>query len=85
MDLVIGHKLNRSIGKDPDQSRRMALEKSPPSTILVNLRTSTERPAPAPGILLEVRVRGLEEDLDSVQRRNDCLGLMGERVSVSIP
>jgi len=66
VNLVICHKLYRGIGKDPDQSRRMALEKCPTSTVLVNLRTGTERSAPTPGILLKVRIRGLEEDLDSV-------------------
>lgn len=66
VNLVIGHKLNRRIGKDPDQSRRMALEKSQNSTLPVNLRTGTKRSTPCPGILLEVRVRGLEEDLDPV-------------------
>jgi len=75
VNLVIGHELNRSIGKDPDQGRRMALEESPTSALLVNLCTGTKRPAPTPGILLEVRVRGLKKDFDSVQRRNDRLGL----------
>ena len=28
------------------------------------------------GIFLEVRIGCLEEDLDSVERRDDCLGLM---------
>ena len=82
VNLVIGHKLNRSIGKDPDQGRRMALEKCPTPTLLVNLRTSTERSAPTPGVLLKVRVRGLKEDLDSVQRRDDRLGLRGEEQSL---
>ena len=84
VDLVVGHKLNRSIGKDPDQSRRMALEESPTSPLLINLCTSAKRSAPTPGVLLEVRVRGLKKDLDPVQRRNYCLSLEEEEeVSVS--
>jgi len=78
VNLVISHKLDRSIGKDPDQGRRMALEESPASALLVNVRTSTKRPTPTPGILLEIRIGSLKEDLDSVQRRNDRLGLTAE-------
>ena len=66
VDLVIGHKLNRSIGKHSNQSRGVALEKSPPSTLLINIRAGTKCPAPGTGILLKVRIRGLEKDLDSV-------------------
>ena len=78
VNLVIGHKLYRSIGKDPDQGCRMSLEESPASALLVNIRTSTKRPTPTPGILLEIRIGGLEKDLDSVQRRDDRLGLTAE-------
>ena len=82
VNLVVSHKLNRGIGKDPDQSRRMTLEKCPTPTLLVNIRTSTKRSAPTPGIFLKIRVRGLKEDLDSVQRRDDRLGLRGEEQTV---
>ena len=84
VDLVVGHELNRSIGKDPDQSRRMALEESPTSPLLINLCTSAKRSAPTPGVLLEVWVRGLEKDLDPVQRRNYCLGLGEEEEDQSL-
>ena len=77
VNLVICHKLDCSIGKDPDQGRRVALEKGPTSPFLVNLRTRTKRSAPTPGILLKVRIGGLKKNFDSVQRRNDRLGLRG--------
>jgi hypothetical protein len=66
VNLVVGHKLDCGIRKDPNQSGRMALEKSQPSAFLVNFCTSTKRSAPSSGILLKVRIRGLEKDLDSV-------------------
>jgi hypothetical protein len=66
VNLVIGHKLDCGIRKDPDQSGRMALEESPTTAFLINLCTSTKRSAPSPGILLKVRIGGLKEDLDSV-------------------
>lgn len=75
VNLVISHKLDCSIRKDPNQSCGMALEEGQASAFLVNIRTSAKRPAPSPGILLKVGVRSLKKDLDSVQRRNDRLGL----------
>jgi len=77
VNLVVCHKLDRSIGKDPDQSRRVALEKGPTSPFFVNFRTRAKRSAPTPGILLKVRVGGLKKDFDSVQRRDDRLSLRG--------
>lgn len=66
VNLVVGHKFNRSIGKHSNQSRGVALEKGPTSALLINLCASTKRPAPSSGILLKVWIRGLKEDLDSV-------------------
>ena len=53
----------------------MASEETAHAVLAVNVSHRSHNPKPGACILGELRIRGLEEDLDSVQGANDCFGL----------
>jgi hypothetical protein len=75
VNLIIGHKLDSGIWENTNQGRRMALQQSQDPGLLVNNCSGAENTTPTARILLEIRIRRLKENLDSIQRGNRSLGL----------
>ncbi|KAH3686419.1 hypothetical protein WICPIJ_002598 [Wickerhamomyces pijperi] len=73
-DLFIRHKLDRRIGKDPQQSGRVTLVEPSEAVCEVYSMRGTEKTKQGPRVLRIYWVRRLEKDLDSVEWGNQCFG-----------
>jgi hypothetical protein len=74
--LFVGHKLDSGIRKDPQHCRRVPLEEPPYSNGLLDISSSFEYSCQGACVPLILRAADLEEDLDSIQRCDNGLGLM---------
>lgn len=86
-DLLVGEELDGSVGKYSYQCRRVTLKQASDAFAPLDVLQSQSKPRPTPGILSELGVRCLEENLDAIQRRDDgfCLPRGIRQIILSLP
>ena len=82
--LLVSDELDGCIGVDLEERGRVAPEQPHYAVLRVDVRQGTAQASPGPGILGELRVACLKEDLDSVEGRDGGFGLLGREKVVSM-
>lgn len=74
-DLFVGEEFDGGVGEDAEKRCGVAPEETAYAVLSVDVTHRRHDTEPRAGIPGELRARGLEEDLDSVEWTNNCLGL----------
>lgn len=84
-DLFVGQEFDTGVGEDPKQCRRVTSVQAHPALVSVDVLHGAHDAEPGTGVFGELRIAGLEEDFDSVERRNQGFGLDSMSVCAHCP
>ena len=73
--MLVGEKFDAGVGEDAKEGCRMSAKEAPQALLAVYVTHGSDNAKPRTRIFGELRVRGLEEDLDAIKGADDgfCL------------
>lgn len=74
-DLLVGEEFYAGVGEDAEQGGAVAAEQAQDALVQVDVLDRCRGAESGGGVLAELGVVGLEEDLDAVKGRDDCFCL----------